>query len=493
MKIKIDGWAWIPISDLGEVEKARLIRQLTLTQRVPAEYAKRKEPTILQCFVERDGFLGIPREFLFERAIGTEIEYAVASGAAWPQKSDVTPSDDGSVPEWAKHRTEDPFELTFFDCNNNRPAVLRGEQEQAMDIALSTLNSRPSSGGIIQCPTGWGKTIWALALVKQMRLKTAVLVHRSYLADQWRKKIEQFLPDAKVGSVLGKKWDVEDKHIVIVMIETLASWAKRGTANPELANQFGLVVTDEVHRAGAPTWASAIPLMNAAKRIGISARPKRSDGLDKAFFAHIGPKVFTGHELRLMPKIRRVRTSYKLNNPRLNPALLSKELVVKFMTKNAIFNQQIVEQIKLALTAGRKILVYSHSLDHLRRMKEELEKTWDGKPMKADYFIGGITEEGRDQAETADVIFATYQMAAAALDIPALDTVVLATPIRNPEQPVGRILRPYPGKKDPVVVDIRADDVPVCRDYAESRDRIYERLYPQPVKEQTTISVVTEK
>ena len=135
------------------------------------------------------------------------------------------------------------------------------------------------------------------------------------------------------------------------------------------------------------------------------------------------------------------------------------------------------------------MLVFSHSLDHLRRMKEELEKTWTGKPIKSDYFIGGMTEEDRDQASLADCIFATFQMAADALDIPPLDTVVLATPIRNPEQPVGRILRPYPGKKDPIVVDIRADDVPVCRDYAESRDRIYERLYPQPDKNQTTISV----
>jgi superfamily II DNA or RNA helicase len=152
-------------------------------------------------------------------------------------------------------------------------------------------------------------------------------------------------------------------------------------------------------------------------------------------------------------------------------------MVTKLMSTNVSYNEQVVTQIKLALEAGRKILVYSASLEHLRRMKSELDNTWNGRPMKTDFFIGGMSEEDLDEAATADVIFATYQMALDSLDIPALDTVVLASPIRNPEQPVGRILRPFAGKKDPVVVDIRADEIAVCKDYAESRDRTYIRLY----------------
>lgn len=94
-----------------------------------------------------------------------------------------------------------------------------------------------------------------------------------------------------------------------------------------------------------------------------------------------------------------------------------------------------------------------------------------------DYFIGGMAEEELDEASLADVIFATYKMAAEAMDIPPIDTVVLSTPIRNPEQAAGRALRPFPGKKDPIIVDMRADAVAICRDYAESRDKNYERLY----------------
>ena len=44
------------------------------------------------------------------------------------------------------------------------------------------------------------------------------------------------------------------------------------------------------------------------------------------------------------------------------------------------------------------------------------------------------------------------------------------------EQAVGRILRPCEGKKEPIVVDFRDDDVNLCKRLAEMRDRFYERL-----------------
>ncbi len=478
MKIRVDGWAWLRLDEMTAVQVEALKRNLTLTQRVSKEYASRTTPAVLQLYVEKDGLLGIPREYFYEQGkLLHEVEVNVCNGDEWPTRIDPVPDADGNLPAWAAHRSEDPHELTFFDTEKNKPGSLREEQSMAKDMAVKVLNSRAAAGGIIQAPTGWGKTIWALALAREMKLKTAVLVHRSFLLAQWRKKLAQFFPDAKVGQIVGTKWEVEDCHFVFVMIETLASWAKGGTVRPELEKMFGLVITDEVHRAGAPTWSASIPLMHAAKRIGISARPKRSDGLEKAFFTHVGPKLFTGNELRLQPKVRRVWSSYKIKHERLNQSFMSKELVTKMMAASVTYNAEVVAQIALALTAGRKILVYSHSLEHLRRMKAELENTWKGEPMKADYFIGGMSEADQDVAATANVIFATYQMASEALDIPALDTVVLATPVRNPEQPVGRILRPYEGKKDPVVVDMRCDEVPVCAEYAESRDRAYARLY----------------
>ena len=79
-------------------------------------------------------------------------------------------------------------------------------------------------------------------------------------------------------------------------------------------------------------------------------------------------------------------------------------------------------------------------------------------------------------------IFATKQMASEGLDIPQLDTLVLATPMSDIEQARGRILRPLYSdgrlgeKKTPIILDIRDDRVKKFQKLGESRDRQYRKL-----------------
>jgi superfamily II DNA or RNA helicase len=497
MEVKVDGWAWLRTDQMDGTQLEYLQKKLTLVQKVPPEYRKRAEkagkpPAVVRCYEDDgNGMIGIAREFFYKEAkLHHSVKYEVSEGE-WPNHLDPDEVGDivlwnGEKSTWAEHQSDDPSELTFFDCQppkgkEERPVSLKEEQLQARAVTLNHLDSRPACGAIVQAPTGWGKTVFCLAMIKALKRKTAVLVHREFLLDQWVSRINKFLPDAKVGVIRGKKFDVEGCHIVIVMIGTLASWVKRDKVKPELADMFGLVIADEVHRVSAPTWAPVIPLFNAAKRIGVSARPKRSDGLDKCFLYHIGPKVFTGQEYQMIPKIRRTWSSYKpkiRRNSKFNPQFLSKEMACRFMTASPIYNKDVIDQVIGARKAGRKILVFSETIKHLQRLKELFEQLWDGEKTVADFLVGGMTTDERDRACEADVIFGTFQMCRDALDVPALDTVVLASPIRNPEQPAGRCLREFDGKKDPIVVDIRVDAVPVLKEYGESRDRWYKRLYP---------------
>ena len=68
------------------------------------------------------------------------------------------------------------------------------------------------------------------------------------------------------------------------------------------------------------------------------------------------------------------------------------------------------------------------------------------------YYIGGMKEKDLKVSETKKVILATYAMAAEALDIKTLTTLIMATPKTDVTQSIGRILR----SKDhnPVVFDI---------------------------------------
>ena len=91
----------------------------------------------------------------------------------------------------------------------------------------------------------------------------------------------------------------------------------------------------------------------------------------------------------------------------------------------------------------RKILLLTDRRAHCF----ELQETVPGSAL----YIGGMTEKDLEVSSRAQVIMATYSQAHEGLDIPALDTVILATPHSDVKQAVGRILR---GAGNPVVYDI---------------------------------------
>ena len=68
------------------------------------------------------------------------------------------------------------------------------------------------------------------------------------------------------------------------------------------------------------------------------------------------------------------------------------------------------------------------------------------------YYLGGMKETALKQTEEKQVVIATYAMAAEALDIKTLTTLIMATPKTDIEQSVGRILREK--HSSPIVVDI---------------------------------------
>jgi superfamily II DNA or RNA helicase len=69
--------------------------------------------------------------------------------------------------------------------------------------------------------------------------------------------------------------------------------------------------------------------------------------------------------------------------------------------------------------------------------------------------VGGTKAKDRDTGFDARILLSTYHYASEGIDIPRLDTLVMATPRGNIEQTVGRILRPHPFKQQPLVVDVK--------------------------------------
>ena len=59
-----------------------------------------------------------------------------------------------------------------------------------------------SGGGLLDVEPGKGKTVMGLNIISKIK-KTLVVVHKSFLLNQWKERINQFLPNAKVGLIQG--------------------------------------------------------------------------------------------------------------------------------------------------------------------------------------------------------------------------------------------------------------------------------------------------
>ena len=73
----------------------------------------------------------------------------------------------------------------------------------------------------------------------------------------------------------------------------------------------------------------------------------------------------------------------------------------------------------------------------------------------------------------APIVIATFQLAHEGLDIPVLDTVILATPKSDIKQSIGRIMRETAGKlNNPLIFDI-ADNWSVFHAMYRKRLKVY--------------------
>ena len=59
---------------------------------------------------------------------------------------------------------------------------------------------------------------------------------------QWKERIQEFLPEARIGKIQGPIVDIDDKDIVIGMLQTLSM----KSLDPCIFESFGLTVVDDI-------------------------------------------------------------------------------------------------------------------------------------------------------------------------------------------------------------------------------------------------------
>ena len=84
-------------------------------------------------------------------------------------------------------------------------------------------------------------TVIGLNIASQLKKKTLIIVHKEFLLNQWIERIKMFLPDAQVGRIQAKTFDIAGKDIVIGMLQTLSM----KDFEEDAFDSFGTAIVDE--------------------------------------------------------------------------------------------------------------------------------------------------------------------------------------------------------------------------------------------------------
>jgi DNA excision repair protein ERCC-3 len=175
-----------------------------------------------------------------------------------------------------------------------QPFGFREYQTQAIDGFLGDGTTRGGSG-VIVLPCGAGKTIVGIGAIARLGMKTLILCTNVTALRQWRTELldKTSLTDDDIGEYSG-----ESKQIRPITLSTyqILTW-RRSRADEfvhfSLFNKanWGLVIYDEVHLLPAPIFRT-VAMLQARRRLGLTATLVREDGKEGDVFALIGPKRF---------------------------------------------------------------------------------------------------------------------------------------------------------------------------------------------------------
>jgi superfamily II DNA or RNA helicase len=137
--------------------------------------------------------------------------------------------------------------------------------------------------GVLELPTGSGKTVIGIAAMEAVGRPALVVVPTIDLLEQWRDELDREF-DVPIGQLGGGQQRVED-----VTVSTYDSAYLRAD---DLGDRFGLVVFDEVHHLGGEGYRDIARMLAAPARLGLTATFERPDGAHEAVAELLGDLVY---------------------------------------------------------------------------------------------------------------------------------------------------------------------------------------------------------
>lgn len=351
---------------------------------------------------------------------------------------------------------------------------LRGYQREAIDAVFKAWSEGLTRPAIV-LPTGAGKTVVFASLVKEFRerhydaplqhkgLRVIILAHRDELVDQAMAKIRAIAPELNVGKVKAQDRQTA-ADVMVCSVQTLS----RDKALREMKDwaqdvgPIGLIITDECHHAAAASYKKIYAAFPDALQLGVTATMARGDkvGLgavweDVVYKRSILWMISKGYLTDVRTKqidlkgfdLGAVKTSMKdWQAGDLGRALMESEAdtaIARAYKEHAGDRQGIVftptvETAHAAAWALREAGIMSGVVDG-ETDREHRQKTYEA------------FRTGKCQ------VLVNCMVLTEGFDMPQAEVAVIARPTQSAPlytQMVGRVLRPWPGKKEALVLDL---------------------------------------
>jgi superfamily II DNA or RNA helicase len=372
------------------------------------------------------------------------------------------------------------FTYRLIDHRRSLPEInfsflgtLRGYQERAVSETLR------KDFGVTVAPCGAGKTVIACAVMAFRKQPTLIIVYTKELLNQWQQRINQYLGISldEIGTIGAGKEIV--KPVTVGMVQTLA---KRDLS--EIREHFGQIIVDECHHVPASTFFDVVSAFDCQYMLGLSATPYRRDGLNRLIYVTLGNVAaeITDSELqdsgcRIKPTIITRETGFDFDYQEDSDYQPMISELVEDPERNKLIIADVINESQDNINLS---LVLSDRKSHC----EALAGLLRGQGIQVAVLTSDRSKKEREaiirdiESGALKVVCATGALAGEGLDLPKLNRLFVATPIRfkgRITQYIGRALRVAEGKHDAKIFDY-VDHVGVLESSYRSRAKVYQGL-----------------
>lgn len=353
--------------------------------------------------------------------------------------------------------------------------------------------------GIIRASTGSGKTPMACAIIARRSVfPTIFYVSSIDLLLQAKSEIEKFIRKdgmpVKVGELSGSKKDIQD--ITVMTIQTAVrslggvwvryddedyrkekddiSYVKKDIQN--LIYNAKLIICDEVQHWAAETCQIISDASRSCQyRYGISATPFRDlnddiliEGCFGKVIADVPASLLIKRKYLVKPIINFIYMDNMKGQKYTSYPNVYKRAIVENDLRNDTISQIAIELLK----QGRKILILCKHIAHGKDLEKRIPNS---------VFLHGAhsskkrkkhleqMRKGEASVTISSVIFDE------GIDCKPLDTLILAGSGKSSTralQRIGRVIRPYPGKTEAIVIDF-IDNCRYLKAHSLKREKMY--------------------